>query len=338
MFDVQDCHDASLPSLKLFARWNIEIQYIHRVNLSSVDLNLLVVLDALLAEGSVTAAAKRVRLSQPALSNALARLRHAIGDPLFVRSGRSLVATPRARELAVPVRRALADLSLALSPPSDFEPTRAQQTFTLMMPDIAELVLVPPLLQRLRREAPGIEVRIAPSSPATVAETLASPNPPDLIITMLGDQSRGAAVSSPLFALEFVCLVRRKHPRVGKRLSLARFLELEHLLVAPGGSQRGLIDELLESRGHKRRVVLTLAHFFTAAMVVSRTDLVMSATSVLAAVAEQILPVRSVRHPLGTPSVTIAQLWHPSRNEDRALAWLRGIIAEIARTVARAKR
>ncbi len=286
------------------------------MNLAAVDLNLLVVLDALLEEGSVTRAARRVGLSQPATSNALARLRELVGDPLFVRSGRGLVPTPRARSLAVPVRRGLAELGAALAPPFAFDPRTARRTFAIAMPDIAELVLLPPLLARLRRDAPGITIRVVPRTADGA----------DLAIGMLdGRAPRGA----PLFTLRFVCLIRRDHPRVGTRLSLARFLELEHVLVAPGGGA-GLIDELLAKRGLERRVALTLAHFFSAAMVVSRTDLVMSATSVLADVVERILPVRAVRHPLAAPVVTIGQLWQPRDDADPAHAWLRQVIADVA--------
>ena len=137
--------------------------------------------------------------------------------------------------------------------------------------------------------------------------------------------------SSKLYSLRFVCLVRKHHPRVGKRLSLARFLELEHVLVAPGGTPRDVIDDLLRARELERRVALTLAHFFSAAMVVSVSDLVMSATSVLADVAARILPVRVVPHPLGAPAVAIGMKWDRSRAEDPALGWLRATLTEVAR-------
>lgn len=296
------------------------------MNLSRVDLNLLVVLDALLAETSVTGAARRVGLSQPAVSNALTRLRDLVGDPLFVRDGRGIVATPRARALAEPLRRALAEIGDALEPLAPFDPRRARRTFVLAAPDIAELVLIPPLVARLQAEAPGVEIRVVsghaarPSEPRTEGD-------PDLVISMVSDAAPHCA---PLFSLEFVCLVRRDHQRVGSRMSLARFLELDHVLVAPGGTSGGVIDELLAARGHKRHVALTLAHFFSAAMVVSRSDLVMSATSVLAAIAERILPVRSLRHPLDAPTVTIGQRWHARDNDDPGHRWLRGLIAEVA--------
>jgi DNA-binding transcriptional LysR family regulator len=330
VLDVEDGHDENLPPSKEFQKWNLRIRYIHGVNLSSVDLNLLVVLDALLEEGSVTAAARRVGLSQPALSNALARLRDAVGDPLFVRDGRGLTATTRARELAAPVRRALAELSNALAPRTPFDPTRSERTFTLAMPDIAELVLVPPLAIRLRREAPGVTVRIVPCPAARPREVLSGSAAPDLVVAMT-DATDPSAYQAKLASLHFVCLVRRAHPRVGKRISMARFLELEHVLVAPTGTPRGLVDDLLAARGRERRVALTLGHFFSAAIVVSRTDLVMSATSVLARVAERILPVRSVRHPIDA-AVTISQSWHPNQHDDPAHRWFRALLADVARS------
>jgi DNA-binding transcriptional LysR family regulator len=297
------------------------------MNLSGIDLNLLVVLDALLAESSVTAAARRVGLSQPAVSNALTRLRGLVGDPLFVRAGRGLVATPRARSLADPIRRALVEIGSALAPPAPFGPRQARRTFVLAMPDVAELVLMPPLSARLRREAPGIDLRVLPVPTAVSRDFQLGYDTPDLMIAMLNGLAPRAA---PLFSLELVCLVRRDHPRVGARISLERFVELEHVLVAPGGMPGGIVDELLAKRGLERRVALTLAHFFSAAMVVSRSDLVMSATSVLAGIAERILPVRSVRHPLDTPVATIAQHWNLQHDADPAHRWLREMIAEVA--------
>jgi len=295
------------------------------VNLSSIDLNLLVVLDALLAEASVTRAARRVGLSQPAVSNALARLRDVIGDPLLVRSGRGLVATPRALALAAPVHRALGELSTVLDPPAPFDPAHLHRTFVVVMPDIAELVLVPPLVARLRRDAPRVDLRIVPG-PGPGARSPAADGP-DLAISMLAGP---APHTARLFELRFVCLVRHDHPRVGRRMSLERFLELEHVLVAPGGTAGGVIDDLLARRNLARRVALTLAHFFSAALVVSRSDLVMSATSVLAEIAEDILPVRSIPHPLGAPAVTIGLRWHPRHEEDAAHRWLRNLVSDVA--------
>ena len=299
------------------------------VNLSGLDLNLLVVLDALLREGSVTAAARRVGLSQPAVSNALARLRDTIGDPLFVRQGRGLAPTTRARELAAPVRRALEELSRALGPRTPFEPARSDRTFTVAMPDIAELVLMPPLAVRLRREAPGVQVRLVPNRAAPARATLASADAPDLVVAM-HDPTDASSHHAPLASLRFVCLVRRDHPRVGRRLSLERFLDLDHVLVAPGGTPRGLVDDLLAARGHKRRIALTLGHFFSAAIVVSQTELIMSATSILARIAESILPVRAVRHPVDA-SVTITQSWPPNQHDDPAHRWFRSLLADVAR-------
>lgn len=298
------------------------------MNLSSIDLNLLVVLDALLQDGSVTIAAKRVGLSQPALSNALARLRDTIGDPLFVRDGRGLVPTARARDLAAPVRRALSELAAALGQPAAFDPRRSERTFTLAMPDIAELVIMPQLAKRLARDAPGISVRVVPGPGGRPRDVLASADAPDLVISMR-DPSDASPHQARLASFHFVCLVRSKHPRVGRTLSMARFLELEHVLVTPTGTPRGLIDDALEARGLRRRVALSLGHFFSAALVVSHTDLVMSATSVLAKVVDRILPVRSVRHPLGAPEVTITQYWHARDDEDPAHRWLRGLLADV---------
>lgn len=309
------------------------------MNLSGIDLNLLVVFDAMVMEGSVTRAARRVGLSQPAFSNALGRLRAAVGDPLFVRSGRGLVETPRARALAGPVRRALAELSEALAPRAPFDPSSARRTFTLMTSDLAELMLITSggLARRLTREAPGIELRVVQGPNGPPRELLAHPGAPDLVIAGLRDVDRGPGCE-PLLEQELVCLHRRGHPRVGPRLSLARFLSLDHLLVAPTGAKGSVIDDLLAARGLSRRVALTLAHFFAALVVVSQTDLILSAPSALAGVAERLLPVGSVRHPLKAPSVTIGAFWHPSQEADPAHGWMRALVAEVARESAKTAR
>jgi len=297
-----------------------------------VDLNLLVVLDALLREGSVTRAASRVGLSQPALSHALARLRAQFEDPLFVRRGRGLEPTARARAMTDPVRRAIAEIERALSTAPAFDPSTSRRNFVLMMSDLSELRLMPHLSARLLRLAPGVSVRVVHGPTAPPDEVLAGDHAPDIVLSLLSpDDTRPCR--APLYRQTFVVLLRRRHAALARKLTLARYLELDHLVVAPRGRPGSLVDSWLSERGLHRRVTLTMAHFFGAALVASNTDLALSAPSALAEVASSTLPLGTALLPLTLPENDIGQFWHARDDLDPGHRWLRAELARAAQLI-----
>jgi DNA-binding transcriptional LysR family regulator len=304
----------------------LRILDMHAMHLAGVDLNLLVALDALLAERSVTHAAARVGITQPAMSHALARLRDLCGDPLLVRTPRGMLPTPRAEALATPIRRALADIEGALQADARFDPHAAQRTFTLATTDYGELVVLPPLLAHLSREAPGVDLRVGPV-PDDLSGALERGDV-DLAIAFIRRDASAAIRTRKLVDDRFVCVMRKGHPATKRPLTLERFVALRHAMVAPRGRAGGVVDDALAARGLTRHVVLALPHFLATALVVARSDLV-------ATLAERIARLFAVSHglaivkpPLELRGFSIHACWHERRNADPALAWLRNAVAD----------
>jgi DNA-binding transcriptional LysR family regulator len=300
------------------------------VNLSSINLNLLVALDALLRERSVTRAARRVGVTQPAMSNSLAQLRHLLDDPLFRRQRNGLEPTPRALALAPLVTEGLATLERALAAPR-FDPATSERRFVLLTSDYVELVLLPPLLHELERKAPGVRLEVRPwglhSVPAELARGEA-----ELMIGFFDELPR-EHLESLLFEEEYVCIVRRGHPRVGRRLTLARYLELGHVLVSQQRDSPGSVDRALAKLGKERHVALRVSHFSIVPVLVGRTDLVaaISRRAVLPFVKALGLSVHPP--PLPLPRSRIRQVWHRQVDADPGHRFLRDIVQRVARTI-----
>ena len=296
----------------------------------TLDLNLLLAFDALVTERHVTRAAQRVGISQSAMSHALARLRAHLGDELFVRSPRGLIATPRAAALEGPIRDALQALDRALAPPGVFEPRTLARTFVVAATDYAEIVLLPPLLERLRAAAPHVILRLrpTPASPETELERGAV----DVVLSPSRDL--GPRLVAPrLFDERFVCVVREGHPSVKRKLTLQRFLALDHLLISVLGTPGGPMDDALAQKGLARRIALYVPHFLTAPMLVAKSDLVLTVASRLARVMAPMVGLRIFPTPIPIPMFAIHQIWHERHQQDPAHAWFRGLIAQVAKGV-----
>jgi len=307
--------------------------------LSRIDLNLLVAFDALAREGSVTRAAQRVGLTQSALSHALRRLRELLDDPLLVRGQKGMVLTPRGEALVMPLRSGLVMLAHALSEPSAFAPASAQRTFCLASPDLFDAVVVPPLLLRVRDQAPGIDLSIVPVNDPQMPARLETGDV-DFAVVPEVERSRTAPpqpaaqglVRKRLFRDRYVCLLRADHPALrGKRsLSLEQYVALPHLLVAPRGAGLGPIDEALDTRGLRRRIALRIPNFLTGMAIVAESDLVLTAPSALAALAAHHTGIATLRPPLPLPEHSVNLIWHERFSNDPGHRWLRELIAQVA--------
>lgn len=291
----------------------------HRVHLQGIDLNLLVVLEALLTERSVTRAAARLGLTQPATSHALARLRTLLDDAVLVRTARGMVPTERALALEPVLRRSLAELSQALEPAA-FAPEVASRTFTIGTTDYAEMVVLPRLAAEVERVAPNVALRVRPVPEPFVADledqhldvVLAPP-----IQTVAGVHAR------KLFDERFVCVVREGHPGVGARLTLDRYCALSHLLIAPRGRPGSYVDTALAAMGRSRRIRLTVPHFLAAPMIVAESDLVVTLAERVAERFAPTLGLRLLPPPFEIAGFSIHQFWHARAEEDPAHRWLR---------------
>jgi DNA-binding transcriptional LysR family regulator len=297
--------------------------------LASIDLNLLVALDALLAERSVTRAAARVALTQPAMSRTLSRLRELLGDPLLVRTPRGMQLTARGELMIEPVRHALEAIDRAIVQPVAFEPARAKRRFIVATSDYVQSVLLPGALRRLTREAPHVEIQVRPVF-GELARLLESDRA-DLVIGVVFDGAAGF-YRQALFRDRLVCVVRKDHPRVGSSMDLDLYLDLPHLLIAPRGRRGGIVDDELERRGLSRRVAVRLPYYLAAPHVVAQSDLCLTLAERVARAACETLPLRQLEVPLQLPEMVVTQFWHARANDDPAHVWLRSTMFDAAST------
>jgi len=309
------------------------------LTLRTLDLNLLKVFDAIMAERSLTKAAQQLALTQPAVSNALRRLREALGDELLVRKGRHLEPTARALEMWAAVRTALQQLQAALAP-SVFDPATATTTFILTMADATAAELMPGLLAVITAQAPGISLRVVPLTtrdPRRLLDEgqadLALGHFPAVIADLTHRAQSGEAVSflrHRLFTGDYVCVMRRDHPLAEGPLTLDRYCAARHLLVSFSGRAVGFMDDALATLGRTRHIVLTVNQFFTAGKVVAHSDLltVLPRHFVRVTGAEDLLVLREL--PFTAPLVQVDALWHLRKDGASAHAWLRAHIALLA--------
>lgn len=301
--------------------------------LASADLNLLVTFEALYAEAHVTRAAQRMGITQPAMSHALTRLRTLFADPLFTRTPRGVAPTPRARALAEPVRRILNEAARTLAAP-EFEPATARHTFRIATADFGQLVLLPPLLEHLARAAPYVDLVVRPT-PTELTPALENG---DIDLTFVAAQPKAPRlVVQRLFDEHFVSAARKGHPiflggRRGQRLTPQRFAALDHVQIAVRGTPGGPVDDALAALGLTRRVALRVPEFLVAPLLVARSNLVLTAPSrMLDALAHPDL--RIFEPPLELPSFTLRQVWHESRRQEPAHAWLRKTLADLVKAL-----
>lgn len=309
------------------------------MNLNSFDLNLLVAFEALMTEGQVTRAARRLHLTQPALSGALARLRTLFHDPLFVQDGKAMRPTLRARELDIPIRAALGQLRDALEQPT-FSPQTSALTVRMAMSDDVELLLMPKVLNRIKAVAPGVTVVVRRVSglfdlPAQELEagTL------DLAIGpfVRSTHSSAGLTVAPLYEDHFVCAVRRNHSSIKRSLSLAQFLELQHVVVYYAPQGIGMIDQLLMERGQKRKIAMEVPHYMTAMFAAGQTDLIVSVPARFARHVSAAAGLRLLKFPLPA-RLGYGLHWHSRHTNDPAHAWLRQLIIDAVPAPARRPR
>lgn len=289
------------------------------MNISNFDLNLLRVLDALLRERNVSRAAERLSLSQPAVSNALGRLRELLDDPLLVRVGRSMQPTPRALTLEAPIRSALRQIHSSLSAGETFDPSSSRQRFTIAVTDYAELICMPGLLQRLAIRAPGIHIAIRHLTPTLPADSM-DKGDVDLVLGRFPDLP--PRFHRRHWARETLQLVLRKnHPRAGKALELTEFLELRHLWVH-GGQTKGMVEQWLEAKGLQREIVYTTPNYLQAAHIVAASDLAVVLPTRLAVHFARLLPLELQPLPFALAPFELDIVTLAQRERDTALQWL----------------
>jgi DNA-binding transcriptional LysR family regulator len=293
--------------------------------MSGPDLNLLVTLDVLLAEGSVARAARRLRLSPSAMSRALARLRETTGDPLLVRAGRGLVPTPRALELRERVNHLVQDAEAVLRPAEALDLKGLERTFTLRTSEGFVETFGPDLLMRVGREAPGVRLRFM-QKPDKESTSLRD-GTVDLETGVIGHTSSPELRVQALFRDRFIGVVRTGHPLCDGEITPERYAAGRHVVVSRRGFDKGPIDDALKALGLAREIGTVVGGFSTALSLARASDLIASVPE------RHTLGLRVGMHcfalPVPAPEVTVSLLWHPRMDGDLAHRWLRGCVRDI---------
>lgn len=297
------------------------------MDLREIDLNLLVVFNQLLLDRSVSTAAEKLGLTQPAVSNALKRLRAALKDELFLRTSRGMEPTPYALYLAEPVIYALNALQTALTTRDSFDPKISTRNFQLAMTDIGEMYFMPPLMVALSKIAPHVRVSTVRPNSGNLKEDMES-GTVDLALGLLPNLQTGF-FQRRLFHHQYVCVFRQGHPVAKSPMTLAQFTQLDHVGVVSANTGHGEVDGFLERAGIQRKVRLVVPHFIAVGHILQTTDLIATLPERFAQRCEAPFRLVSSPHPARIPDIAINLFWHAKFNRDPANMWMRQLLVEL---------
>lgn len=297
------------------------------MDLRDLDLNLLVVFNQLLLDRSASIAAEKLGLTQPAVSNALKRLRAALQDDLFLRTSRGMEPTPYALHLSEPVIYALNALQTAFNTRDSFDPLSSTRTFQIAMTDIGEMYFMPPLMAALAKEAPGVRISTVRPHTGKLRDDMAS-GTVDVALGLLPNLQAGF-FQRRLFRHPYVCVFREDHPVAKAPLTLKQFCELDHVGVLAANTGHGEIDGLLERAGIQRHLKLMLPHFIAVGHVLQTTDLIATLPERFAERCRVPFGLVTSPHPVKLPDIAINLFWHAKFNRDPANIWLRQRLVEL---------
>jgi len=302
----------------------------HEVNLSGLDLNLLPALEALLRRRNVTHAASDVGLSQPAMSRALSRLRALLDDPLLVRAHNGLVLTPRAQSLAPRVATAMAELKDLFSEQT-FDPATEHRTIRIAASDTQTVLLGPPLMARLSREAPGVDLRFEPYGPDMIRRM--ENNTLDFAFALSTTDLPMGAMSMPLARDRLALVMRRDHPKSTRKWSIDDYGTVDHVGIALLDDGRSELDGLLAAAGVRRRVALVTPHFMAALAAVAATDMVTTISEAFARRFAEVFDLSVRPPPFANTDLMMTLIWSHVRASDPTLVWFRELLRETAEQV-----
>ncbi len=311
----------------------------NHVSLDGLDLNLLRVFDVFMQERRVATAAQRLQLSQPAVSNALSRLRKALGDELLTRAPNGMAPTEFAKSLHATLQPALAAIGQSLQAKAAFDPQSSIWQARIAMTDIGEIVFLPALLKHIAQAAPGLALetlrdsQAKPDAPVGSITTAMAEGKVDLAVGWLPDVTQGL-YQRKLFTQRYVCIARQGHPLLsGKKpkLTLDKFLHAEHIAIRADGTGHTKADETLqavEQAGKQRKVRLRVPSFLSVPQIVSQTDLMATVPQKLAEQCASAFKLQVLPHPINMPDFELKMFWHRRVHTDPANQWLRALIVE----------
>lgn len=296
------------------------------MELRDIDLNLLVVFHQLLVNRRVNAVAQSLGITQPAVSNALARLRRHLGDELFLRTSRGMEPTPFAAQLAEPVAYALGTLHSALNQRAAFDPATSTRKFVLGMTDIGEIYFLPPLMGRLAQVAPGVSISTVRHAATNLKDDMEAGRV-DLALGLIPDLKAGFFQRS-LFRHRYVCMFRKGHALDKARLSLQEFSNADHVVVVAAGTGHHRVDAMLDDAGVQRRIRLRVPHFVAVGHILGETDMIATVPERFATRCAEPFGLRYVPHPAKLPEIAINVFWHAKFHREPGNQWLRTLVVD----------
>jgi DNA-binding transcriptional LysR family regulator len=297
------------------------------MELEDMDLNLLVIFNQLLKERKVSKVAENLGLGQPAVSNALARLRKLFGDELFLRTPTGMQPTPFADQLAESIGYALGMIHSAVNARSSFDPAHSKRSFSVGMTDIGEIYFLPRLMQRIQEVAPSVSISTVRNTAVNLKDAMEG-GQVDLAIGLL-PQLKAGFFQRRLFVQRYVCLFRKGHALDKKAIRESEFFAADHVAVVSAGTGHGKVDEILDSNSPQRRVKLKVPHFVAIGHILQTTDLIATVPERLAERMVEPFNLKYVTHPVKLPQIGINLFWHAKYHKDPSNQWLRGLIVDM---------
>ena len=301
------------------------------MNMNNIDLNLLLVFNALIETRSVSKGAKLLNLSQPAMSHALARLRESLDDELFVRTPKGMIPTAKSEKMKHHIANGLGVIEKGLSENNQFIPEISQRRFSITSSDCECMTFIPYLVSNIIKNYPNISLAFRPP---TIENFIADLDSSKIDIALgVGVTPRANLVIEKIYDEEYICLTRKDNPLVESEVSLKQYLELEHILIDPLGARRGIVDSSLEKIGVKRNIRVSIPQFSLSPWVFLNNDLVVTIPKTLANEFLKILPVKAFSPPVEIKKLEGQMIWHKRNNNDPAHAWLREEIRQSISTI-----
>lgn len=297
------------------------------MELKDIDLNLLVIFNQLLIERKVSKVAENLGLGQPAVSNALARLRKLFGDELFLRTSSGMQPTPFADQLAESIGYALGMIHGAINAKNSFDPATSQRRFSVGMTDIGEIYFLPLLMEKLQTLAPDVSISTIRNTSINLKDAMEAGHI-DLAVGLL-PQLKAGFFQRRLFTQQYVCLFRQGHPLDKKKILPSDFFAADHVAIVSAGTGHGMVDEILDKNSPQRKVRLTVPHFVAVGHILQSTNLVATVPERLAERMAKPFGLRYVPHPVKLPQIAINLFWHAKYHKDPANQWLRGLLFDM---------
>jgi DNA-binding transcriptional LysR family regulator len=294
------------------------------MELQDIDLNLLVIFNQLLTERKVSKVAENLGLGQPAVSNALARLRKLFGDELFLRTSSGMQPTPFADQLAESIGYALGMIHGAVNARNSFDPATSKRTFSIGMTDIGEIYFLPLLMEKIQKVAPAVSISTVRNTSTNLKDSMEAGHV-DLAIGLL-PQLKAGFFQQRLFTQQYVCMFRQGHSLDKKKILPSDFFAADHVAIVSAGTGHGIVDEILDKNSPQRKVKLTVPHFVAVGHILQSTELVATVPERLAERMAIPFNLKYVAHPIKLPQIAINLFWHAKYHKDPANQWLRGLI------------